>query len=340
MGSIRETGDHGGGYDVPRGKIQRILVTGSSGQIGTELVVELRERYGSDNVIASDLRPEQEGNEGGPFEQTDVRDAERLREIIRRHDVDTVVHMAAILSAKGEREPLLAWDVNVRGLLNTLELARELKLTQVLCPSSIAVFGEGCPTENTPQETVLKPATMYGVTKVAGELLCDYYARRFGVDARGLRYPGIVSSEALPGGGTTDYAVEIFYKAIEDGRYTCFLREDTRLPMMYMPDCIKATIQLMEADADGLRHHGDFNVASMSFTPEELANAIRRHLPDFEITYEPDYRQEIAESWPSSIDDSAAREEWGWEPNYDLDAMAADMLEKLRARHEAGALYK
>jgi nucleoside-diphosphate-sugar epimerase len=315
-------------------------VTGSCGQIGTELVAELRNRYGSDNVVASDLRPEREGNDGGPYEQADVRDRERLREIIRRHDVDTIVHMAAILSAKGEMEPLLAWDVNVTGLLNTLELARELGLTQVLCPSSIAVFGKGCPTENTPQETVLKPATMYGVTKVTGELLCDYYVQRFGVDARGLRYPGIVSAEALPGGGTTDYAVEIFYKAVECGSYTCFLREDARLPMMYMPDCIKATTQLMEADAASLRHHGDFNVASMSFTPGELAAAIRKHMPEFEVNYKPDYRQEIAESWPGSIDDGAARAEWGWEPEYDIDAMTADMLTRLRARQEAGALYR
>jgi nucleoside-diphosphate-sugar epimerase len=316
-----------------------MLVTGSCGQIGTELVVALRDRYGSEAVVASDLKPAREGNEGGPYEQADVRDRGRLREVIRRHDIDTIVHMAAILSAKGEREPILAWDVNVQGLVNTLELAVELNLAQVLCPSSIAVFGYGCPTENVPQETVLKPATMYGVTKVAGELLCDYYVRRFDVDARGLRYPGIVSSEALPGGGTTDYAVEIFYKAIEQGSYTCFLREDARLPMMYMPDCIKATIQLMEADGSRLRHHGDFNVASMSFTPGELAAAIRKHVPNFEVSYEPDYRQEIAETWPTSIDDSAAREEWGWKPDYDLDAMTADMIAKLKARHEAGALY-
>lgn len=320
--------------------MRRILVTGSCGQIGTELVVELRKRYGNDNVVATDLRTPGDDECRGPFEQVDVRDAGKLADIAKRHRVDTILHMAAILSAKGEREPALAWDVNVRGLLNALEIARELELTQVLCPSSIAVFGEGCPQENTPQETVLKPATMYGITKVTGELLCDYYVRRFGVDARGLRYPGIVSAEALPGGGTTDYAVEIFYKAVEQGSYACFLGENTRLPMMYMPDCIKATIELMEADASGLKHHGDFNVAAMSFTPGELAAAIRKRVPAFEMTYEPDYRQKIADSWPSSIDDSAARAEWGWEPDFDIDSMTEDMLKRLTARHEAGALYR
>ncbi len=325
---------------MPPSDDRRILVTGSCGQIGTELVVELRRRYGETNVVATDLKTPGDRECQGPFEQLDVRDADAFADVAKRYSVDTILHMAAILSAKGEKEPRTAWDVNVRGLLNALEVARELKLRQVLCPSSIAVFGKGCPKENTPQETVLKPATMYGVTKVTGELLCDYYVKRFGVDARGLRYPGIVSAEALPGGGTTDYAVEIFYKAVEQGSYTCFLKEDARLPMMYMPDCIKATIDLMEADASRLEHHGDFNVAAMSFTPGELAAAIRRHIPDFEISYEPDYRQQIAESWPSSIDDSAARAEWGWKPGFDIDSMTEDMLARLRARHQAGLLYK
>ena len=317
---------------------RKILVTGSEGQIGTELTSALRARYGPDNVVAADIKPPSE-KAAGPFEPLDVTDRERFRNVAVRHGVDTIVHLAAILSAKGERDPALAWNVNVTGLVNALELTRELGIAQVLCPSSIAVFGPGCPKERTPQETILRPTTMYGVTKVTGELLCDYYVRRFGVDARGLRYPGIVSAEALPGGGTTDYAVEIFYKAIEDGRYTCFLDKDTRLPMMYMPDCIGATIALMEADFSRLKHHGDFNVAAMSFTPAELAAAIKKRIPEFEITYEPDYRQKIAESWPSSIDDSAAREEWGWRPEYDLEAMTDDMLAKLRARHAAGKLY-
>ncbi len=318
--------------------IRRILVTGSEGQIGSELTGELRRRYGSENVVASDLRIADHGD--GPFEQVDVTDRSRFEEIVRRYEIDTIVHMAAILSAKGERNPTLAWDVNVTGLLNALELARELELTQVLCPSSIAVFGAGCPTENTPQETVLKPSTMYGITKVTGELLCDYYVSRYGVDARGLRYPGIISSETLPGGGTTDYAVEIYYKAIENGRYTCFVSEGTRLPMMYMPDCIKGTIDLMQADFDGLVHHGDFNLGSMSFSAGELAASITKRVPGFEVTYEPDYRQAIADSWPSSIDDTAAREEWNWSPSFGLDAMTEDMLARLRKRHAEGNLYR
>jgi len=322
--------------------IKRILVTGSEGQIGSELVGDLRTQYGADNVVASDLRaPIAEGEaQAGPFEIADVTDRKKLEDILRRYRIDTVVHMAAILSAKGEREPALAWDVNVTGLINVLELARELDLNRVLCPSSIAVFGAGCPSENTPQETVLLPSTMYGITKVAGELLCDYYVDRFGVDARGLRYPGIVSAETLPGGGTTDYAVEIYYAAVEGKQFRCFVSEDTRLPMMYMPDCIKGTIQLLEADFDSLVHHGNFNLASMSFSAGELAESIRRRIPEFDVVYEPDYRQAIADSWPSSIDDSAAREEWSWNPSYDLGAMTEDMLDRLSRRHAEGRLYR
>jgi nucleoside-diphosphate-sugar epimerase len=315
--------------------IRRILVTGSEGQIGTELTRELRRRFGSDNVVASDLRP---SNGEGPSEILDVTDAERFREVVARAHIDTIVHLAAILSAKGEKDPLTAWNVNVSGLVNALEIAREMGLARVVSPSSIAVFGAGCPGEDTPQDTVLHPSTMYGITKVAGELLCDYYVRRFGVDTRGLRYPGIVSAETLPGGGTTDYAVEIFYKAIEEGRYTCFLRADTRLPMMYMPDCVRATIELMEADSRKLEHHADFNVAAMSFSAGELADAIRSRIPAFEVTFRPDFRQEIADSWPSSIDDSAARREWGWRPQYDLEAMTDDMLDRLSKRQAAGRL--
>jgi nucleoside-diphosphate-sugar epimerase len=318
-----------------------ILVTGSEGQIGSELVAELRRRYGAERVIACDLKPPaaRPGELLGPFEKADVTDARRMTEVCRKYRIGTIVHLAAILSATGEKDPAKAWHVNVEGLRIALELARELDLAQVLCPSSIAVFGKGCPRVNTPQETVLKPTTMYGITKVVGELLCDYYVQKFGVDARGLRYPGIISAETLPGGGTTDYAVAIYYGAVEKGRYTCFVREDTRLPMMYMPDCIKATIDLMEADFGRLRHHGDFNVGAMSFTAGELAAAIKRHVPGFRVTYEPDERQRIADSWPSSIDDSAAREEWGWKPTYDLETMTVDMLERLRKRHAAGKLY-
>jgi len=322
-------------------QIKKILVTGSVGQIGSELTLELRRRYGAENVVACGrkTKPSVQLKESGPFEWADVTDPERLKDVIRKYEIDTIVNMAAILSAVGEKNPQLCWHVNVTGLINVLELARELELTQVLCPSSIAVFGAGCPRVDTPQETVLRPATMYGVSKVSGELLCDYYVKRYGVDARGLRYPGIISAETLPGGGTTDYAVEIYYKAIEERRYTCFVQGETRLPMMYMPDCIKATIDLMEADFDALEHHGDFNVGAMSFSAAELAEAIRRRIPEFEVTYEPDFRQAIADSWPQSLDDSAARREWGWAPGYDLEAMTDDMLEKLGRRHAQGTLY-
>jgi nucleoside-diphosphate-sugar epimerase len=323
-------------------QIKNILVTGSVGQIGSELTLDLRQRYGADNVVACGrkTKPSKELEDSGPFEYADVTDPEKLKAVCQKYNTDTIINMAAILSATGEQNPLLAWHVNVTGLINTLELARELELTQVLCPSSIAVFGAGCPRENTPQETVLKPTTMYGVSKVTGELLCDYYVRRFGVDARGLRYPGIISAETLPGGGTTDYAVEIYYKAVSEKKYTCFVKEDTRLPMMYMPDCIKGTIDLMEADFDSLEHHGDFNMSSMSFSVAELADSIRTYIPEFEVSYEPDYRQDIADSWPQSIDDSAARKEWGWKPSFDLDSMTRDMLDKLGKRHEAGTLYR
>lgn len=310
--------------------IQRILVIGASGQIGSELVPTLRAKYGDENVVAADLHCP--ADRAGLCVSIDICDRAALDRAIRDNRIDTVINLAAILSATGEKVPQKCWDVNVNGLINVLEAARELGLHRVLCPSSIAVFGPDTPRHDTPQETVLRPTTMYGVTKVAGELLCDYYFQRFGVDARGLRYPGIVSSEALPGGGTTDYAVDIFYKAIEEGRYTCFLGPDTALPMMYMPDCLKCTLDLLEAPLESLKHHGDFNVAAMSFTPAQLAAEIAKHVPGFEISYEPDFRQQIADSWPASIDDSAARREWGWQPQYDLATMVEDMLRRLRAR--------
>jgi nucleoside-diphosphate-sugar epimerase len=319
----------------------RILVTGAVGQIGSELTMALRERYGAENVVATGRKTEPSDalRESGPFYFIDVTERASMDVVIKKHDIDTVYHMAAILSAVGEKHPMLCWDVNMNGTINVLQAAMDFDMDKVIIPSSIAAFGPETPKENTPQETVLKPRTMYGVTKVAGEILCDYYCRKFGVDVRGLRYPGIISAETLPGGGTTDYAVEIYYKAIEEGSYECFVGPDTRLPMMYMPDCIKATIDLAEADFDSLRHHSDFNVGSMSFTAKELEESIRKHIPDFTCTYEPDYRQEIADSWPSSIDDSAAREEWGWEPVWDLDRMTEDMLSKLRKRHQEGRLY-
>jgi nucleoside-diphosphate-sugar epimerase len=290
-------------------KMKRILVTGAVGQIGSELTVELRRRYGSENVVATGHRtkPSTALCEGGTFEFIDVTRRETLEAAVEKYSIDTIYHMAAILSAVGEEKPHLAWNVNMNGLYNVLEVARERGLTRVFCPSSIAAFGPETPRDSTPQETVLRPTTMYGLTKVAGELLCNYYVRRFGVDVRGLRYPGIISSETLPGGGTTDYAVAIFYEAIARKRYTCFVREDTVLPMMYMPDCIKGTIDLMEADFSRLKHHADFNMASMSFSAGELAAEIRRHIPEFECEYKPDFRQAIADSWPCSIDDRAAR---------------------------------
>nr|BCK33893.1 L-threonine 3-dehydrogenase 2 [synthetic construct] len=310
---------------------KKILVTGATGQIGSELTPELRKRYGNDNVVAGDIKTKPL-KESGPFEVLDVTDREALEEVVKKYDIDTIYHLAAILSAVGEKNPQLAWDVNMNGLYNVLEVAREYGLCRVFTPSSIAAFGPETPRDNTPQDTILRPTTMYGVTKVAGELLCDYYFKKYGVDVRGVRYPGIISNETLPGGGTTDYAVEIFYEAIKGKKYTCFLREDTVLPMMYMPDALKATIDLMEADPSKLKHRNDFNVAAMSFSPEELAAEIKKHIPDFEIEYKPDFRQAIADSWPNSIDDSAAREEWGWKPEYDLESMTKDMLEKLKEK--------
>lgn len=324
-----------------RGDMNRILVTGAVGQIGSELTLELRRRYGAENVVAAGHRtkPSAALCDGGPFEYVDVTHRESVEAVVDKYGIDTIYHMAAILSAVGEEKPHLAWNVNINGLYNILEIARERKLARIFCPSSIAAFGPETPRDYTPQETILRPTTMYGVTKVAGELLCEYYVRRFGVDVRGLRYPGIISSETLPGGGTTDYAVAIYYEAVAHRRYTCFVRADTVLPMMYMPDCIKGTVDLMEADFGRLKHHADFNLAAMSFSAGELAAEVKKHIPEFVCEYQPDRRQAIADSWPCSIDDSAAREEWGWQPAYDLAAMTVDMLAQLGRRHAEGRLY-
>jgi len=308
-----------------------VIVTGACGQIGSELVPELRKKYGAQRVVATDIKePPPELKEAGPFERLDVTSPEDITTAIKRYGVDTIYHLAAILSAKGEQDSSLAWRVNMNGTYNILEVARELRVRQVFIPSSIAVFGPETPKIKTPQQTVLRPKTIYGVTKVAGELLGEYYVRRFGLDVRGCRYPGIISYKTPPGGGTTDYAVAIFHEAIIHNKYTCFLREDTVLPMMYMPDCLKAAITLMEAEFGRLRHHTDFNVAAMSFSPAELAAEIKKFMPGFMIEYKPDERQAIAETWPQSIDDSAAREEWGWQPDYDLPRMVEDMLRHLR----------
>ena len=317
-------------------KTSRILITGALGQIGSELTPRLRELCGKEDVVATDIR-QTAVDQDGPFETLDVLDDENMRRLIKEYEVDTVYHLAAILSATGEQKPDLAWRINVEGLMNVLNAAKDRGL-RVFHPSSIAAFGPESPKVLTPQETVLKPRTMYGITKVMGELLGNYYFEKHGVDVRGARLPGIISNVAPPGGGTTDYAVEIFYEAIKHRRYTCFLSQDTVLPMMYMPDCLKAFVSLMEAPLSSLRHHGDYNLAALSFNPRELAAEIRRHIPGFEIEYRPDYRQAIADSWPKSIDDSASREDWCWSPDYDLPAMVEDMIRVLGERHEKGGL--
>lgn len=320
--------------------MKNILVVGSAGQIGSELVLALREKYGGDRVVAGirKTKPSEKLTSTGPCEVVDALEKEMLAKTVDKYDIDVIINMAAILSGTGEKNPMLAWDVNMNGLINILELARERKMSQVLVPSSIAVFGPTTPVDDTPQETILKPTTIYGVTKVAGELLGDYYVKRYGLDVRGLRYPGIISHETLPGGGTTDYAVAIYYEAVKNKKYTCFVNADTRLPMMYMPDCLKATIDLMEADFDKLNYHCDYNIGAMSFTVAEMAESIKKHIPEFEISYEPDFRQAIADSWPNSVDDAAARADWGWKPDFDLDAMTADMLKAIGEKHAKGLI--
>jgi nucleoside-diphosphate-sugar epimerase len=320
-------------------EIKKILVTGAVGQIGSELTMALRAKYGAENVIATGRKtePSKELKESGPFHFIDVNAIDTVEEMIRKYDIDTIVHMAAILSAVGEKNPTMAWDVNMNGTLNILNLGVKYEMARIVMPSSIAVWGPGTPSI-APQDTALHPTTMYGVTKVAGEILADYYVKKFGLDSRGLRYPGIISSETLPGGGTTDYAVAIYYEAVKNRHYTCFVREDTRLPMMYMPDCLKATMDLMEAPFDTLKRHNDYNVGSMSFTVKDLADSIKKVMPDFTVDYAPDFRQAIADSWPDGVDDTAAREDWGWNPSFDLDSMTRDMLAKLQARHDKGLL--
>ena len=319
---------------------KKIMVTGAVGQIGSELTTALRDKYGNDNVLATGhkTQPSKKLLGSGPFEFINVSKRETFDDLIRKYKIDTIYHMSAILSAAGEKNPKLCWDVNMNGTYNILEAAVDHKLVRVFIPSSIAAFGPETPRLNTPNDTILKPKTMYGVTKVAGELLCDYYVKRFNADVRGCRYPGIISYETLPGGGTTDYAVAIFFEAVKNKSYTCFLREDSRLPMMYMPDCLKATFDLMEADSSKLKHHSDFNVTAMSFSAGELAAEIKKHIPEFRVAYEPDFRQAIADSWPQSIDDSVAREEWGWKPDYDLARMTEDMLGVLKKRYADGTL--
>ncbi len=311
--------------------MKRIIVTGGLGQIGSELVPFLRNKYGKENVIVADIRKPENADEVEPFITLDVRNEEAIISAIKENDVDAMYHLAAILSAKGEENPQLAFDVNIKGLYAVLEAGRKTGLERIMIPSSIAAFGPETPKDNTPNDTVLKPRTMYGISKVTGELLALYYWEKYGLDVRGVRYPGIISWKAPPGGGTTDYAVEIFYYALKGEKYTCFLREDATLPMMYMPDAIKAITMLADAPAENLVHRADFNIAAMSFSPKELVEEIRKYV-DFEVEYKPDYRQKIADSWPRSIDDSAARKEWGWKPDYDMATMVKDMIKNLKKK--------
>ncbi len=311
----------------------KILVTGAAGQIGSELVPELRRRYGAENVVAAFHRTPLPPaiRDSGPSVRLDVTKRTSIEEAVTTHKIDTIYHLAAILSARGEEDPQQAWRVNTDGLYNVLEVAREHGVTRIFWPSSIAVFGPKTPRDPAPQDTVLSPTTMYGVTKVTGELLCDYYHRRYGMDIRCLRFPGIISAETMPGGGTTDYAVEIFYAAIRGEPYRCFVRPGTVLPMLYMPDCLNAILGIMEADAARLRHRV-YNIGGVSFSAAELAAEIKRHIPDFRVEYAPDFRQEIADSWPRSMDDTPAREDWGWSPSYDLSRMVEDMLQRLKGK--------
>ncbi len=309
-------------------KMKKILVTGAFGQIGTDLVSELQKRFGEENVVALGHRNIPE-NYGGILEKGDVTDKEFINSIIQKHNITEIYHLASLLSATGEKNPQLCWEVNMNSLKILLDLSVEFKI-KLFWPSSIAVFGPTTPRENTPQHTILEPTTMYGVTKLAGEALCNYYFLKFGVDVRSLRYPGLISWKAEAGGGTTDYAVSIFYEALKNKKYACYLREDSVLPMMYMDDAIKATINLMEADKEKIKIRTSYNIAAISFSPKEITEVIKKFIPEFEITYEPDFRQNIADSWPKIIDDSEARKDWEWKHDFDLEKMTIEMIHNLR----------
>lgn len=311
-------------------KKDKILVIGACGQIGVELTLALRKMYGDNNVVASDLREEHELLKGsGPYVSLDVMNKEMLHVLVIRHNITQIYLLAAILSATGEKNPLLAWHINMQSLLNVLDIAKEEGIDKVYWPSSIAVFGPNSPKTETPQHTIIEPTTIYGISKFAGERWCEYYNHRYGIDVRSLRYPGLISYKSAPGGGTTDYAIEIFHDALESKSYNCFLKEDTYLPMMYMPDAIRATIELMEAPKENIKIRSSYNLGAMSFSPKEIAAEIGKHIPGFKISYEPDYRQQIADGWPGSIDDEAARKEWGWKHEFDLEKMTVDMLKNL-----------
>jgi threonine 3-dehydrogenase len=311
---------------------ETILIIGANGQIGTVLSKTLRQHYGADRVVCTDLRPSEHPE--GPFERLDVLDRDRLSDLIKTYNVKQIYHLAAVLSAKGEQQPLQTWDINMSGLFNVLEAARELDVQKLFWPSSIGVFGPETPQVNTPQHTILEPTTVYGISKVAGEHWCQYYFNKYGLDSRSLRFPGIIGYQSAPGGGTTDYAVDIYHKAVKREAYECFLREDTRLPMIYMEDAIRATIELMEAPADQIKVRTSYNLSGMDFTPAEITTSIRKHYPDFKVSYQPDFRQAIADSWSDSIDDSHARNDWGWQPKCDLASMTADMIKHLRAQYQ------
>ena len=307
-----------------------ILILGACGQIGTELTYALREKYGDNTIIASDIR---EGNESlmdsGPFELLDATDYNALEEVVAYYEISEVYLMAAMLSATAEKFPMRAWNLNMNSLFNVLNLAKEKKIDKVFWPSSIAVFGSNTPSENTPQNTIMEPSTVYGISKQSGERWCNYYFNKYGVDVRSIRYPGLISWKTMPGGGTTDYAIEIYHKALTSKTYTCFLEKDTKLPMMFMDDAIRATLLLMESDSEDIKIRSSYNLAAMSFSPGEIAKSIQSRIPDFNITYDPDFRQEIADSWPNSIDDSQARIDWGWKSEFDLEKTTAEMLDNL-----------
>jgi nucleoside-diphosphate-sugar epimerase len=308
-----------------------ILIIGAGGQIGVELTLALREIYGSANVVASDIRPAHPLiAESGPYEILNAMDGTAIVEIIKKYGVTQVYLLAALLSATGEKDPKKAWEINMQSLLQLLDIGLQEKLAKIYWPSSIAVFGPTTPTFDTPQETVVEPRTVYGISKYAGELWCQYYHQRWGLDVRSLRYPGLISWKSEPGGGTTDYAVEIYHEALKNGNYTCFLSENTYLPMMYMDDAIRATIEIMTAPSDSIKLRTAYNLSAMSFSPKEIADAIKKHIDNFEINYKPDFRQQIADGWPKSIDDSAARADWGWKHHFDLEKMTATMLQHLR----------
>lgn len=317
----------------------KILIIGAGGQVGTELTLQLRERHGNNNIIATDLKEKAEGIfEDGPYHKLDAMDKNGMLDLVQKYKVTHIYHLAALLSATAEKNPMFGWELNMESLLHVLNISKDNGVKQVYWPSSIAAFGPNTPRENTPQDCVMDPNTVYGISKLAGERWCEYYFQKYGLDVRSLRYPGLISWKTEPGGGTTDYAVHIFYEALKHQSYECFLSENTGLPMLYMPDAIKATLDLMDAPGENVKVRSSYNLAGFTFTPAELAEAIKKHIPEFTISYKPDFRQKIADSWPASIDDSRARQDWGWKNDYDMDAMVEDMLKNISQKINAGGV--